>query len=89
MPVLPYSHMPKADFAIVSEATCMEMDIASSSMTYFEVIVPGKGTHTCGRNQILFPQCTMYLPETRLALMPWKKLCPLLKCFIVLNATGV
>ena len=48
--------MPKADFAIVSEATCMEIDIASSNMTYFEVIVPGKGTHTCGRNQILFPQ---------------------------------
>lgn len=48
--------MPTADFAIVSEATCMEMDIASSSMTYFEVIVPGKSTHTCGRNQILFPQ---------------------------------
>lgn len=50
------SEMPAPDFAIVSEATCMEMDIASSNMTYFEVIVPGKGTHTCGRNQILFPQ---------------------------------
>lgn len=49
-------HMPKADFAIVSEATCMEIDTASSNMTYFEVIVPGKGAHTCGRNQILYPQ---------------------------------
>lgn len=48
--------MPRPDFAIVSEATCMEIDIASSSMTYFEVIVPGKGSHTCGRNQMLFPQ---------------------------------
>lgn len=50
------AQMPKADFAIVSEATCMEMDIESSSTTYFEVIVPGKGAHTCGRNQALFPQ---------------------------------
>lgn len=50
------ARMPKADFAVVSEATCMEMDVASSSMTYFELIVPGKGAHTCGRNQMLFPQ---------------------------------
>lgn len=49
-------HMPKPSFAIVSEATCMEMDIESSSMTYFEVIVKGKAAHACGRNQALFPQ---------------------------------
>mgnify|MGYP005805699307 CR=1 FL=1 len=48
--------MPRPDFAIVSEATCMDMDIASSSYTCFEVTVRGKAAHTCARNQAFYPQ---------------------------------
>lgn len=74
-------HMPKADFAIVSEATCMEMDIASSSMTYFEVIVPGKGTHTCGRNQILFPQMHDVPSGSQVGVDALEKALPIIEMF--------
>ena len=46
----------KPDFALVSESTCMEIDITSSSLTYFEIYIKGKPAHNMGRNQILFPQ---------------------------------
>lgn len=46
----------KPDFSIVSESTCMEIDVESSSLTYFEIYIKGKSAHNMSRNQILFPQ---------------------------------
>jgi len=46
----------KASFAIVGEGSNMEIDIESSSLCFFEVVVKGKPIHVSSRNQAIFPQ---------------------------------
>jgi len=46
----------KASFAIVGEGTNMEIDVESSSLCFFEVVVKGKSIHASSRNQVVFPQ---------------------------------
>lgn len=45
-----------ASFAIVGEGTNMEIDIESSSLCFFELVVKGKPIHVSARNQAVFPQ---------------------------------
>jgi acetylornithine deacetylase/succinyl-diaminopimelate desuccinylase family protein len=45
-----------APFAIVAEPTNLEIHIASVSLFFFEIIIPGKAVHVCARNQAIFPQ---------------------------------
>lgn len=46
----------RAPFAIVAEPTDMELQIASSGIFVFEMIVRGKAVHGASRNQVIFPQ---------------------------------
>lgn len=45
-----------ASFAIIGEGTGMEIDVESSSLCFFEVVVKGKPIHVSARNQAVFPQ---------------------------------
>lgn len=44
------------DFAIVCEPSNLEVQIASSALVFFKLIVEGRGVHVSARNQMLFPQ---------------------------------
>ena len=46
----------KAPFAIVLEPSNLEIHIASVSLFFFEITIPGKAAHICVRNQVIFPQ---------------------------------
>lgn len=44
------------DFAICCEPSDLEVQIASSALVFFKLIVEGKGVHVSARGQMLFPQ---------------------------------
>ena len=44
------------DFAIVCEPSNLEVQIASSALVFFNLIVQGKGVHVSAVNQMRFPQ---------------------------------
>lgn len=46
----------KAPFAVVLEPTDLEIHVKSSSLFFFELIIPGKSVHNSSRNQVIFPQ---------------------------------
>ena len=50
------SGMYRADFGIVGEPSNLEVQIASSALVFFKLVVEGKGVHVSARNQMLFPQ---------------------------------
>jgi len=46
----------KAPFAVIGEPTNCEIKIRTPGIFFFELLIPGKETHICNRNQVVFPQ---------------------------------
>ena len=69
------------DFAIVCEPSNLEVQIASSALVFFKLIVEGKGVHVSARNQMLFPQ-TLGIPSgSDIAVDAFRKSLPFVEYF--------
>ncbi|MEA4893817.1 MAG: ArgE/DapE family deacylase [Oscillospiraceae bacterium] len=69
------------DFAIVCEPSNLEVQIASSALVFFKLIVEGKGVHVSARNQMLFPQPGGLACGNDIAVDAFRKSLPLVDYF--------
>jgi acetylornithine deacetylase len=76
----------KAPFAIVVEPTNLEIHLASVSLFFFEIIVPGKAVHVCCRNQVVFPQPYGLACGAQVGVDAVKKALPFIELFYKLEA---
>lgn len=69
------------DFAIVCEPSNLEVQIASSALVFFKLIVEGKGVHVSARNQMLFPQADGLASGNDIAVDAFRKSLPFVEYF--------
>lgn len=69
------------DFAIVCEPSNLEVQIASSALVFFNLIVQGKGVHVSAVNQMRFPQPGGLLSGNDIAVDAFRKSLPFVEYF--------
>ena len=69
------------DFAIVCEPSNLEVQISSSALVFFKLIVEGKGVHVSARNQMLYPQANGLECGNDIAVDAFRKSLPFIEYF--------